>query len=566
MGHTLSLGCPDAGDFLSWWHEQPSADNAPVHFIWQCTQAPAWDTLEAAIRRQLPPAQADSLCFQLRPQWWGLIPGWHWLPLHQEHKVLHLAIGSVQDVAQGCTGVLQQVLLHPGDWQTDPERLVAVISTLVRHDAQLHLSPDTDGDVLQHALQTKGWQRRSPTNYVYNPHWISKNSRSGFSNEDIGHAIIIGAGLSGAASAWSLARRGWQVTVLDRGETPAAGASGLPAGLVVPHTSVDDTRLSQITRAGIRCTLDRAALLLTHEQDWAQRGVLEHCVDGKSTLAQHWGDSGFEQATDWTQPASAQQLQAGLLPDDAMALWHPHAAWVKPPRLVEQLLAHPNIRFQGNASVHALVVTPAGGWQAQDADGKVLAQANVAVLAGGFGSAALLQSVAQDIGKLKMNALRGQAAWGWQDSTMQLPPMPVNGHGNMATGIPEDSGTFWLVGSTFNRGDQGTDVRDGDMAEIFDKLQVLHPAAAQVLAPQFASHQAQGWAGVRATLPDRLPAVGAWPLPEGSPPLLLCCGMGARGLSLAMLAGELLATQLHDEPWPTERKLGQMLLASRWRA
>ena len=42
--------------------------------------------------------------------------------------------------------------------------------------------------------------------------------------------------------------------------------------------------------------------------------------------------------------------------------------------------------------------------------------------------------------------------------------------------------------------------------------------------------------------------------------------MGARGLALAMLCGEQLAAQVHDEPWPVERKLGQMLSAGRWLA
>ena len=48
--------------------------------------------------------------------------------------------------------------------------------------------------------------------------------------------------------------------------------------------------------------------------------------------------------------------------------------------------------------------------------------------------------------------------------------------------------------------------------------------------------------------------------------IYLCSGMGARGLALAMLCGEQLAAQVHDEPWPVERKLGQMLSAGRWLA
>ena len=93
----------------------------------------------------------------------------------------------------------------------------------------------------------------------------------------------------------------------------------------------------------------------------------------------------------------------------------------------------------------------------------------------------------------------------------------------------------------------------------------MHPAAADILQDDFDHARGHGWAGVRATLPDRLPAVGALSVQPGVlKGLQLSCGMGARGLSLSVLAGELLAAQLHDEPWPLEKRLARLLAASRW--
>jgi tRNA 5-methylaminomethyl-2-thiouridine biosynthesis bifunctional protein len=40
--------------------------------------------------------------------------------------------------------------------------------------------------------------------------------------------------------------------------------------------------------------------------------------------------------------------------------------------------------------------------------------------------------------------------------------------------------------------------------------------------------------------------------------------MGARGLTLSVLCGELLAALMHGEPWPTERKLVHSMLAERF--
>ena len=42
------------------------------------------------------------------------------------------------------------------------------------------------------------------------------------------HAVVIGAGLAGSATAASLAARGWQVSVLERHDAPAQEASGNP--------------------------------------------------------------------------------------------------------------------------------------------------------------------------------------------------------------------------------------------------------------------------------------------------------------------------------------------------
>ena len=98
------------------------------------------------------------------------------------------------------------------------------------------------------------------------------------------HAVVVGGGLSGAAVAYSLATRGWRVEVLDAASAPAAGASGLPLGLVAPHVSPDDALLSRLTRAGVRATLQRAAALLVAGATWGQSGSLERRLEHRRAL------------------------------------------------------------------------------------------------------------------------------------------------------------------------------------------------------------------------------------------------------------------------------------------
>jgi tRNA 5-methylaminomethyl-2-thiouridine biosynthesis bifunctional protein len=52
---------------------------------------------------------------------------------------------------------------------------------------------------------------------------------------------------------------------------------------------------------------------------------------------------------------------------------------------------------------------------------------------------------------------------------------------------------------------------------------------------------------------------------DGLPGLCVCTALGSRGLSFAVLCGELLASWLHAEPLPIEKRLAQSLLANRYR-
>lgn len=61
------------------------------------------------------------------------------------------------------------------------------------------------------------------------------------------HVAVLGAGLAGSALALALARRGWEVTVVDAGPRAASGASGNPAGILMPHLSADHGVLSRFT-------------------------------------------------------------------------------------------------------------------------------------------------------------------------------------------------------------------------------------------------------------------------------------------------------------------------------
>jgi tRNA 5-methylaminomethyl-2-thiouridine biosynthesis bifunctional protein len=401
---------------------------------------------------------------------------------------------------------------------------------------------------------------------VFQPHWEPRNRAAHGTRQTPtrpARCAVIGAGIAGASVAASLARRGWQVEVLDAGDEAATGASGLPVGLFAPHLSPDDNLFSKVSRAGVRATLEQGARVLETGADWQPSGVLERRPAHKPGLPADWANTA---GADWSETADVDRLHAAGLPQGSPACWHQRAGWVRPARLVAALLDAPGIRLRTYSRVAQLDQAPensTGVWQLRGTDGALLAEAELVVLAAGPACNALVQSLG--LPPLPLDAVRGQLSWGVQEGGMVLPPFPVNGKGALVGQVPGPNEQLaWHAGSTFERGrtelpPEPQEQQAAHQANLAN-LQQLLPDAARQLAPSFAADAPglQAWAGVRCTSPDRLPIVG--PLgSDGMPRLWVSTAMGARGLTRAILCGELLAARLHGEPLPVEERLARAM-------
>jgi tRNA 5-methylaminomethyl-2-thiouridine biosynthesis bifunctional protein len=259
--------------------------------------------------------------------------------------------------------------------------------------------------------------KRHSTRAVFDPRWEPKGLRVPHEVEP-GSAVVVGAGLAGAAAAASLARRGWKVTVMDAAESPASGASALPVGLMAPHVSPDDNLLSRLSREGVRMTLREARALLREGEDWRPTGVLRN--DG---------------------------------------VWQEHAAWIKPAALVRAWLEQPGIEWRGSQRVVSI----------QGLNAKLV------VVAAAHASQALLGN------RVMLQPVRGQIAWGVQDDKLRMPESPVNGNGHFIPSVPMADGLAWFSGSTYGRGESDASIRDEDTQANLQRLRDLLPqVAAQV--------------------------------------------------------------------------------------
>ena len=548
-------------NFLNTWQAWRDDPRRPrmLHYVAVTGAPPGIDEL-LACTQSFP--ERLLLAKELVMQWSGLLPGFHRLTFDGGHVLLTLCVGDLTAMlrAQQFAADSVYLVVQPAD---EPHRLAAsnwnawTTKALARCCRRGTTLAGPHGGAHRHADLTQcGFEVVSdPANVsvtsfnavlraCFNPRWAIKSTRTTVPGRamSVGNCAVIGAGIAGASVAASLARRGWQVQVLDQALAPATGASGLPVGLVVPHVSADDCVLSRLSRSGVRLMLQQARSLLRQGQDWEATGTLERQLDRS--------------------PGS---------PD----IWHPQAAWLKPAQLVRAWLAQPGITFQGGATVAALRQC-GDEWELLDQQGGVLHRANRVVFANAVGATSLLEAVQADLPAVgicvnqfpDMQAVRGQVSWAMHKELPDaaFPPCPVNGAGTIVPCVPIETsgvqGLAWFVGATYQPESQPTVSDKINHDANLVRMRKLAPKLGQALAGQFAAGAVNTWKNTRCVTADRLPAVG--PLdPTEHPTLWLCAGMGSRGLSFAVLCAELLAARWCGEPLPVDAGLARSLEARR---
>jgi tRNA 5-methylaminomethyl-2-thiouridine biosynthesis bifunctional protein len=532
-------------NFLAAWRAWKDDPKRPrlLHFV----SIEAWPvSANDVVRAVRDEPSLQPLASELAARWWGLVPGLHRISFEDGQVLLTLCIGDVRERLQELDFEADAVFLDGFDPHRNGEMWeLATLKAVTRSCRRgARLATWTVAGAVRRDLAQLGWSvgkiaglppKRECLQASFEPGWDLRRAPRG----DVvpSTAIVIGAGLAGAAVAGSLARRGWQVQVLDRASHPASGASALPAGLLAPHTSPDDNLLSRLSRAGVRMTLQAARDRLVAGSDWEPSGALE--LRGADDCAPAdlgaWG-------ADWQLWRDRERGE----------LWHPAAAWIRPAALVRTWLAQPGVTFTGGADVQALSAA-GSSWQAIGPDGTVLGEAPLVILAAAYDSAPLAD------GLLVLHPVRGQVSWA-PNAREPASPTPLNGNGHFLPAVPMEAGTAWLSGSTYVRGDLGLDERPQEHAANLERLRTLAPAVAASVEDDFTSGRVRGWMGVRCASTDRRPLAG--PLRGG---LWCSVAMGSRGLTFALLCAELLAARLHGEPLPLPAKLAGALDPGRQR-
>lgn len=380
-------------------------------------------------------------------------------------------------------------------------------------------------------------------------------------------ALVIGGGLSGCASANSLAKRGWKVLLLERHERLAKEASGNPQGVLYLKLSAHGTALSQMIVCGFGYTR-RVLEHLQRGRDWDDCGVLQLGFNAKEAERQSQLAAAFPPALVHELDQPQAQALAGI--DLAHGgLFYPEGGWVHPPALCQFQTLHPNVSVLTHHDVLQLNKVQ-GQWQACQGE-QVLASAPVVVLAG----AAEVKRFPASSG-LPLKRIRGQITQLIETPQSAVLSTVVCAEGYVAPGRLGEH----TVGASFDfHNEDLTTTPEGHQGNL-DLLEEISPDLLQRLGEVNLNPQTlQGWAAFRCTSPDYLPIVGpladpeafnqayavlskdARQVPDTQCPwldgLYVNSGHGSRGLITAPLSGELLAAWINDEPLPLPRPVAE---------
>jgi tRNA 5-methylaminomethyl-2-thiouridine biosynthesis bifunctional protein len=360
------------------------------------------------------------------------------------------------------------------------------------------------------------------------------------------HALVLGAGLAGAACALALSRQGLACTVVDAHAAPAQASSGNPAGLFHGTLNPDDGPHARFNRAAALATQALLAELgLPH-----QRGLLR--LETRRTLAEMQAQ--LDLPPDYVQALGAEAASALAGGRFSQPAWfYPGGGALDPGAYTRALLAASGAALKLNTPVAALRRTEAG-WALLDAAGQVIDMAPLLVLAGGHAQLPLLGALG-DLGDLTegLTVQRGQLSH--LPAAPWCPALPVAGDGYA---IADGRGGVWC-GATTADGDLDPALREADQ---LDNLARYARLARLARAPHAALAGRVGW---RLIAPDRLPLIGGLAVPGAAadqlrllprqPGLLVCSGMASRGISWAALAGQLVAALATGGPSPLPSEL-----------
>ncbi len=578
----------------SWqcWQEQ-APEGARLHFISAEKHPLSREDLEKSLR--LWP-QLQELAQQLLEAWPPACSGYHRLQFDAGRITLTLLFGEAELM-------LKQLEARVDAWYLDgfaparnpqmwSEGLFSAMARLSHTGTSF--STFTAAGIVRRGLTAAGFsvskvpgfghkrdmlagEFSGPSRTKLDRIWYSGPQAVPVSAPEQRRAIVIGAGIAGCSAAAALARRGWQIELIDQASEPATAASGNAQGVLYAKLPAKPTLQSRIHLAGYLYSLRLLKQLLPDSEFWSPCGVLQLAMLPREAEKQqkllklgHYP----EQLLSGVDADAASELAGVRLSHGG--LWFPTSGWIHPPGLCRALISHPGIHGRFGQRVDQLQQLDDGRWQLLGCEG-VIAEAPVVIVANAREAARF-----QQLQSLPLKSIRGQVSRFEQPDSPQEPLKTVLcGHSYIS---PPWQGQY-CFGATFDIHSDDSAVRTEDHLENLNNTSQMAPELADMLA-EVPIDQRRGRVGFRCTSPDYLPLVGAAverdrfigqygelrnnaraqldTPPPHLPGLYVSLAHGSKGMITAPLAGEIIASQISADPLPLEDTLLNALNPARF--
>jgi len=376
---------------------------------------------------------------------------------------------------------------------------------------------------------------------------------------------IIGGGISGAATAYSLAKRGYKVTIYEKNAQLAMEASGNYQGMLYSSWSASDIPAMELSYAGYRYSHYLIRGLLNENTDYAECGLIQLSQDDEDKKRQQQLLSA-RLPHDFFQYVNQPQIEELIghkLNEALEGLYYPSGMWLKPAKLVNALVQHPLINIITGCEITDIKWMD-NKWAIYNQEQQI-ATTPILVLANAYYVNRLEQTR-----NLPLRKIRGQISIVPQKQSIKS---ILCGKGYITPAIDGN----YTLGATFNFNTDDLAIKDEEHQENLTNFSQLLSPLLDGISPQ----QLTGQVNFRSSPHDYLPAVG--PITDFEmfassyarirqdrkakfaapclklPNLLLNIGHGAKGILTAPICGEIIADYIENAPMSCSDKLRQAI-------
>ena len=395
---------------------------------------------------------------------------------------------------------------------------------------------------------------------------------------------IIGAGIAGLSMAFSMVKRGWKVTIIDKEEGIAKQASSNPAAIVYPRLSANndvDTRFYLSAYCYTLYVLNTLQETST-ETFWFDCG-LQQAFERKriNAILQHFEFNEdlmavVEDSVESRRKDSHSEISR--LSEDKIWLDYKNAGVVLPEVLCRVLkercgdaltIVHENIDALRSKNNRCLCFS----------NSQLINEADCLVVANGVSINELGISP-----ELPIESIRGQAL------VLQANPNTDADSKTIDKGTDKvvNAGVYFTpaltgkhyLGASYSQKNQSTVVDAEENISLLQSLDKIYPDGFTL------DDVTESWVGFRCMAKDRVPVVGAlpdvaffsknysdinhgkrnksYPAAQYQPGLYITAAHGSRGFTSSFLSAEIIASQISGEPSPVNKDTLDYLSPSRF--